>query len=419
MIFIFNGFNRAALTEKLTGNRVISKLYNFVKTNRIKCKCAGLAMLGVGCLTMSLLCAGVTVGFNVSYSGKDIAVVGSRSVLQNAISIATENITDTKAQKAIASPEFSLTLTVSDRLENAAQLADSIIENTDCIGRAAVLKVNGETVACADAQSIKSYLEQRRTAFYVDGAENSAEFVDTVEVEEGYYLKSEISEVSEAKSVIDTLNVKTVSVIKTEVAIPYNTVKKTTSEKTVGYSEVVTAGCNGLSRVTESVEYINGEEAARTELSNEVVTAATDKVVLVGTAIKKVSASERATASSAGLICPLASYRISSYYGDGRNHKGIDLCASRGTAIFAAGGGTVTYAGYDCDFGYNVIIQHSNGIKTRYAHADALCVSKGQVVSQGDMIATVGSTGQSTGNHLHFEVIVNGVRVNPAPYIGL
>ena len=81
--------------------------------------------------------------------------------------------------------------------------------------------------------------------------------------------------------------------------------------------------------------------------------------------------------------------------------------------------GKVTYAGWDSDYGYNVVIEHLNGLKTRYAHANALCVSKGATVAQGDMIATVGSTGWSTGNHLHFEVIVNGVRVNPGPYIGL
>ena len=110
---------------------------------------------------------------------------------------------------------------------------------------------------------------------------------------------------------------------------------------------------------------------------------------------------------------------ISSYYGDGRNHKAMDLAANKGVAIFAAAAGKVTYAGYDGDYGYNVVIDHGNGIQTRYAHESYLTVSKGQTVAQGDMIGAVGSTGYSTGNHLHFEVIINGTRVNPAPYIGL
>jgi murein DD-endopeptidase MepM/ murein hydrolase activator NlpD len=80
--------------------------------------------------------------------------------------------------------------------------------------------------------------------------------------------------------------------------------------------------------------------------------------------------------------------------------------------------GTVTYAGYDGDYGYSVVVSHSNGMKTRYAHCNALCVSVGAKVSRGDMIATVGNTGWSTGNHLHFEIIINGNRVNPGPYIG-
>ena len=95
------------------------------------------------------------------------------------------------------------------------------------------------------------------------------------------------------------------------------------------------------------------------------------------------------------------------------------MAADKGTPIFAAASGKITFVGYDSQYGYNVIIEHSNGIKTRYAHANALCVKKGDTVSQGDMIATVGMTGYATGNHLHFEVIVNGNRVNPAPYIGL
>ena len=79
----------------------------------------------------------------------------------------------------------------------------------------------------------------------------------------------------------------------------------------------------------------------------------------------------------------------------------------------------MTYSGYDGGYGYCVVIDHGNGIQTRYGHASALKVSKGTKVEQGDLVALVGSTGNSTGNHLHFEVIVNGKRVNPISYIGL
>ena len=102
-----------------------------------------------------------------------------------------------------------------------------------------------------------------------------------------------------------------------------------------------------------------------------------------------------------------------------RIHLGIDIATEESAPVLAAAAGTVVSAGWDGNYGYSVLIDHGNGLKTRYAHASALYVKKGAVVGQGDVVAAVGSTGYSTGNHLHFEVIINGTRVNPAPYIGL
>lgn len=94
-------------------------------------------------------------------------------------------------------------------------------------------------------------------------------------------------------------------------------------------------------------------------------------------------------------------------------HQGVDIRAARGTPIAAAGDGVVVFAGYGKKYGNNVVIQHADGRQTRYAHADTLYVQEGQVVTQGEEIAAVGSTGRSTGPHLHFEVIENGERINP------
>lgn len=91
-------------------------------------------------------------------------------------------------------------------------------------------------------------------------------------------------------------------------------------------------------------------------------------------------------------------------------HKGADICAPYGTPIYAADSGVVTTAGYHYSYGNYVIINHGNGYRTLYAHASRLNVHVGQAVSQGDVIAYVGSTGNSSGNHCHFEVYVNGVR---------
>jgi murein DD-endopeptidase MepM/ murein hydrolase activator NlpD len=98
-------------------------------------------------------------------------------------------------------------------------------------------------------------------------------------------------------------------------------------------------------------------------------------------------------------------------------HAGLDFAAERGTPIQAAAGGTVVYAGFRSDFGWMVEIEHGNGLTTRYAHASKLLVSQGMVVTPGERIAMVGSTGRSTGPHLHFEVLKRGSHVNPKQYL--
>lgn len=114
---------------------------------------------------------------------------------------------------------------------------------------------------------------------------------------------------------------------------------------------------------------------------------------------------------------------ITSRYGSNdsvrdHTHSGLDIAAPKGTPIKAAAAGTVTYSGNANDgYGYYVVISHGNGVQTMYAHCSKLLVKKGQKVSQGELIAKVGSTGNSTGNHLHFEVRKNGITYDPQHYV--
>ena len=110
--------------------------------------------------------------------------------------------------------------------------------------------------------------------------------------------------------------------------------------------------------------------------------------------------------------------RVSPMSGASSNHKGIDIGASAGADIIAAADGTVTAASYSSAAGTYVMIDHGGGLYTVYMHASSLLVSPGQTVSAGDVIAKVGSTGISTGSHLHFGVSLNGSYVSPWSYLG-
>lgn len=98
-------------------------------------------------------------------------------------------------------------------------------------------------------------------------------------------------------------------------------------------------------------------------------------------------------------------------------HKGIDIAATRGTPILATASGKVSFAGWSSGYGYLVKIDHGSGVETYYGHCSKLYVSAGDTVEAGDKIAAVGSTGNSTGNHLHFEIRLNGKQVNPQKYV--
>ena len=118
-------------------------------------------------------------------------------------------------------------------------------------------------------------------------------------------------------------------------------------------------------------------------------------------------------------VWPMPGYTyITCYYGDG-GHRGIDIAGGGiyGKPIVAADGGKVIYSDWMDSYGYCVFIDHGNGYSTRYAHCSSLAVSAGEYVEKGQIVGYVGSTGQSTGNHLHFEVYQNGTRVDPLNFV--
>lgn len=167
-------------------------------------------------------------------------------------------------------------------------------------------------------------------------------------------------------------------------------------------------GTPGRRERNDVVTYDNGIEVSR-ELAHQTIIVESEPSII-----------EQGTITPPTYIKPLAGGRFTSGYGKrwGRMHKGVDWACPVGTTVYASSGGIVVSAAYSSSYGYNVVISHPDGRMTRYAHNSKLLVKAGQHVEQGQSIALSGSTGRSTGPHVHFEIYINGVAVNPLKYLG-
>ncbi|MCM1027869.1 MAG: M23 family metallopeptidase [Roseburia sp.] len=177
--------------------------------------------------------------------------------------------------------------------------------------------------------------------------------------------------------------------------------------------EVLQQPHDGFRKAIANISYVNGKEVAREILKEEVLMQAVPKIIKQGTKIPP------------RYIKPIKGGRLTSGFGPRKapkkgastNHKGVDWAVATGTSVYASCGGTVTKAGWASGTGYTVYIDHEDGKQTRYGHLSRILVSVGQKVKQGDRIALSGSTGNSTGPHLHFEIRVHGTPVNPFNYV--
>lgn len=217
-----------------------------------------------------------------------------------------------------------------------------------------------------------------------------------------------------------------VRVIRTELRdeeIPYSTVETDSDRYYRGIRKTTREGENGIDRVTELVSYVNGTKIGAEEVARERIKDPVDKLVTVGTRYAAGLPGGTITSGGGQMLWPVDGLnQVSSPYGyrSSGMHRGLDISGSGATGhrILAAESGFVEHAAYDWDYGYNVIIDHGGGLKTRYAHCSSLSVTAGQYVEMGEVIGRVGNTGAlSRGAHLHFEVIRYGERINPLPYI--
>jgi murein DD-endopeptidase MepM/ murein hydrolase activator NlpD len=359
------------------------------------------------------------------------------------------------------------------KIKDPQELADLIRPYVDCQTSAYALKVNGtEKVFLKTKEEAESLIEILKTGFLKEGEEIlSYEFKEEIEIIESNASSEKIMTVADAQNYVltgtdkietykvskgDTLStiaekhglglsklreanpeikgdfikigqelklvklepivhVMVAKEVTVEEAIPYATKYTNSSELWAGQTQVKKAGENGLREVTYKVISENGKQVEKQELNAVVLKEPSAKEVLRGT--------QQMVASRGGgdgqLAWPLRGSITSRYGARGSGfHTGIDISGSKGTPVYSAGNGRVIFAGWSGSYGNLLIIDHGNGLTTKYAHLTAFKVSLGQSVERGDLVGTVGSTGRSTGNHLHFETNVNSRHVDPMRYLG-
>ena len=208
-----------------------------------------------------------------------------------------------------------------------------------------------------------------------------------------------------------------------EEAIDYDITQQVNPDQNVGYTRVLQEGQEGLQNVTYEVIMIDGLETERNVLNTERIRDPVTEIIEVGgnRPLEVIPKNSSAPVTSGAFAWPTASGNTGGspgwmgYYG----HTGQDISWSGcyGAPVYASASGTVVAAGWGGWYGYRVIINHGGGYQTLYAHCSQLYVSVGQTVEQGEAIGAIGRSGNTTGPHLHFEVRINGVPVNPTPYL--
>jgi murein DD-endopeptidase MepM/ murein hydrolase activator NlpD len=253
------------------------------------------------------------------------------------------------------------------------------------------------------------------------GAQNVQDAIDQVQYlnEIGEQDRRIAAEVAQAKAQVRAQRAKT-KIVRRKVQGETKVIFARTAQTRDVRDELVGAK-NDLDSSKQNtlvaLDQLNADQRAEAEEMDALKQASADIAARIRAA-QAGQSSGTSTVSSSGMIWP-ASGPVTSPFGFrwGRMHEGIDIGASYGSAIHAAAAGTVIYCGWESGYGNFVVIDHGGNLATAYGHQSSIAVACGQHVEQGQVIGYVGSTGHSTGPHLHFEVRVNGNAVDPMGYL--
>lgn len=351
--------------------------------------------------------SGFELGYNVYINGSPVGAFKSESGAADVSEYILNN------DGVNVSEGITVAFGLVDGFTSVEEAADNYKKNDSRFTKAALITVGGKALFAVSSseeayRAVNGLLDKYREGEYC-----TVSFSQKVDISQAYVKKDTLSTYEEACQLLaDSLSVE--AVIKESVysCEPYGELLVEDDELYSDERVVVTEGISGEKYTEYTTVKINGAQIAHYESGETVIMKPVNSVVHVGT-------KQREKGTATGSFANPVSGSISSYMGArwGRTHKGIDVCAPAGTPIYAADGGTVVYSGWMTGYGNLIQLDHGNGYVTYYAHCNALYVPVGAKVAKGDLIAAVGSTGNSTGNHLHFEVRYNGTVCNPLDYV--
>lgn len=345
---------------------------------------------------------------------------------------ATLSVNNGEHQFAVATEEEGQKVLDQLKEEATANLGDAVVKSVDFqeevsleAGNVKVSEIQSSNEILdeikAGKEEVKTHVVEEGESFWMI-ANNNDLSVDELQklnsdiVPEKLQIGQEIS-LTKLEPLVSVVVTKEVTVEET---IAHSTEYKDTSKLLKGESKVVTKGSDGKKKVTYEVKEANGATLEKEVVKEVVVAEPVTEVVNKGTGSIQIS-SRSASSYSGGngtLSWPLSNNKITSPYGTRSRgfHSGIDLVAKTGTPVYASAGGKVVLSSWYYGYGNCIVVDHGNGLKTRYAHLSGFNVKVGDTVSRGQQIGRSGNTGNSTGPHLHFEVIVNGSTKNPVNY---
>lgn len=374
----------------------------------------GAVMLSVAMLPVNAY-AYWTAGFEVIVNGNSIGIVKNSKVVDYVLNNVNDELKIAYGNGEIITPDIQLRakLVASEKLTDYEALHDGIAAASDKMVSALRIKVDSrDTVFVENNDEMVKALELVVEKLSVEGLKS--EIIQIVGCEETFAPSKEIVNAYAAAQYFvdnDIITVRSMSTEQEEVEYTAPDVELPTDELYEGDRKVQIEAVPGKKNVITTTYYVNGQEAGE-KVSEEIIDEGTPATVSVGT-------KKRPNDVGTGHFKYPTDGRLTSEFGPrwGRFHYGIDLASPTGTPVFASDNGVVTFAGEKGSFGKIVMIDHQNGYETYYAHNSEVCVSEGDTVEQGQLIAKVGTTGRTTGPHCHFEVHVDGVAQNPMDYL--